>query len=203
MSFSAVESLVHGYLLPKKLNKAHAGLSPIHKDRLTRKEGNSSELWKVQDVEEVVVLVCGHGGRDERCGILGPVLVKEFEAQLGGQDIRVLNGPVEIDIEMTKQRDLLREEGIEGHEKEKQNARVASISHIGGHKFAGNVIVYIPPKWRGEDGKVSPLAGKGVWYGRVEPKHVEGIVRETVRRGIVIEELFRGGVGRDGQVLRL
>lgn len=148
------------------------------------------------------MLVCGHGGRDERCGILGPVLVKEFEAQFKRIGVKVLNGPVEIDGRSEEQ-GLLTGERPEVKQKERQNARVATISHIGGHKFAGNVIVYIPPKWKGEDGKVNPLAGKGVWYGRVEPRHVEGIVMETVRRGRVIEELFRGGVGRDGEILRL
>ncbi|KLJ06659.1 hypothetical protein EMPG_17845 [Blastomyces silverae] len=35
------------------------------------------------------------------------------------------------------------------------------------------------------------LAGKGIWYGRVEPRHVEGIVEETVLGGRVISEHFR------------
>ena len=74
------------------------------------------------------------------------------------------------------------------------------VSHIGGHKWAGNVIVYIPPAIKDaagvdSDGKSSsPLAGRGVWYGRVEPKHVEGIVKETLVGGRVIRELCRGVV---------
>lgn len=69
--------------------------------------------------------------------------------------------------------------------------RVALVSHIGGHKWAGNVIIYFPPQY--PDGvSPSPFAGKGIWYGRVEPKHVEGIVSETIKGGKVIKELFRG-----------
>ena len=48
------------------------------------------------------------------------------------------------------------------------------------------MVIYFPRGWRGE------LAGKGVWYGRVEPRHVWGIVEETVRGGKVVEELCRG-----------
>lgn len=69
---------------------------------------------------------------------------------------------------------------------------VGLVSHVGGHAWAGNVIVYVPPDYRLVSGMISPLAGKGVWYGRVQPKHVDGIVEETIQRGRVIEELLRG-----------
>ncbi|KAJ3073696.1 hypothetical protein HDU98_000903 [Podochytrium sp. JEL0797] len=54
------------------------------------------------------------------------------------------------------------------------------ISHIGGHKFAGNVIIY------------SKKFPQGVWYGRVIPCHVENIIKQTVVEGKVFKELFRG-----------
>ena len=60
------------------------------------------------------------------------------------------------------------------------------------------MIIYIPPHL-----KSHPLSGKGIWYGRVGPEHVEGIVKETILEGKVIKEFFRGGVGRGGEVLRL
>ena len=71
-------------------------------------------------------------------------------------------------------------------------SRVALSSHVGGHAFAGNAIIYIPREFKLPDGKKSPLAGKGIWYGRVEPRHVSGILEETFKRGTVIEELLRG-----------
>ena len=77
----------------------------------------------------------------------------------------------------------------------KLDARVALTSHIGGHKWAGNVIVYIPPNFKPgglQSTVLSKLAGRGIWYGRVEPKHVEGIVKETILGGKVIKEFFRG-----------
>lgn len=144
----------------------------------------------------MLVLICGHGGRDARCGVIAPVLKGDFERVLGMLGIEVRDGPVEV-----------QGPGEEGQEQGTDMvggaARVGSISHIGGHKFAGNVILYIPPGYKTEDGKESKLAGCGVCYGRVEPRHVEGIVRETVLGGRVIEELFRGGIRQGGEMLML
>lgn len=52
--------------------------------------------------------------------------------------------------------------------------------------------MYIPPNWGTE------LQGTGVWYGRVGPEQVEGLVEETVVTGKVVVELLRGGVTRGG-----
>jgi hypothetical protein len=198
VSFDSVEALVRGYLQPEVLHPMHDGLSPIHQDRLLRQPAYQSLLWGVRDVKEVVVLVCGHGGRDVRCGLFGPVLREEFERRLPERGVEVLKGAVEVEAE----------EGaaavVGGAASGRElAARVGLISHIGGHKFAGNVIIYLPPSLNTEDGQAHPLAGHGIWYGRVEPKHVEGIVGETILKGRVIEELFRGGIKQDGQILRL
>ena len=118
------------------------------------------------------VFICGHGGRDKRCGIMGPLLQSEFETQLRRVGIPTTNSPPALD---------------EGSAVESK-ARVGLISHIGGHKWAGNVIIYLPQDPTG----VNQLAGKAIWYGRVEPKHVEGIVKETILGGTIINELCRG-----------
>ncbi|KAI5820106.1 Sucrase/ferredoxin-like-domain-containing protein [Pyronema omphalodes] len=72
---------------------------------------------------------------------------------------------------------VLKREGLE-------DVRVEGTSHLSGHKFAGNVVVYLPQGW-------------GVWYGRVGTEQVEGIVRETIMKGRVLKELTRGVVGRE------
>ncbi|KAH7360240.1 FMI1 protein [Rhexocercosporidium sp. MPI-PUGE-AT-0058] len=200
VSFDSVQALVKGHLLPTKLHPAHDNLSPIHKDRLLRSEDQGRLLYGVRDVRDILVLVCGHGGRDMRCGVLGPVLRGEFERQLEGADVQILKWPVSINDE--NNRSLLGNEERQDVAK-KVSARVGLISHIGGHKFAGNVILYIPPGTKTADGKLNELAGCGIWYGRVEPRHVEGIVRETVLGGRVIEDLFRGGIRQGGEILRL
>ena len=124
------------------------------------------------------ILICGHHSRDTRCGTLGPILRREFLScmmmigQRPGHDRSTFEGSEAMRLVC--------------------QSRVALTSHVGGHAFAGNVIIYIPRDFELPDGKKSPLAGKGIWYGRVEPRHVWGILEETFKRGTVIGELLRG-----------
>lgn len=53
---------------------------------------------------------------------------------------------------------------------------VWATSHVGGHKYAGNVIVY----------------PEGVWYGYVRPEDAERLVREHLAGDRVVGELLRG-----------
>ena len=128
-------------------------------------EGEDREATRFShELKSLTILICGHMSRDSRCGILGPILQAEFEKQLQRTEVSHM-----------------------------KNAAVGLCSHIGGHAFAGNVIMYIPKEFRStEGGEISPLAGKGVWYGRVEPRHVEGILEETIKGGRIIQELLRG-----------
>ena len=198
ISFDSVQALAKAYILPTKLHPMHDGLSPIHRDRLTRNESYAALLPGVRDVDEVMVLICGHGGRDARCGIMGPVLRREFEEKLAQTErMEVRTGPVEIGSQDEETR------RIQGSaEEHKTGARIGLVSHIGGHKFAGNIIIYLPPGLKME-GKPHPLAGCGIWYGRVEPKHVEGIIDETILKGNVVEDMFRGGIDQQRKILRL
>ncbi|ANB11929.1 Apd1p [Sugiyamaella lignohabitans] len=63
--------------------------------------------------------------------------------------------------------------------------RVSVSSHVGGHAFAGNVI-YHP-----SDSSSAALPAS-VWYGKVFPHHVQGIVEETILNGRVVQPLLRG-----------
>lgn len=197
VSFESVEALVKGFLLPEELHQMHDSLSPIHRDRLRRKTAYQALLPGVRDVQDILVLICGHAGRDQRCGVFGPLLQGEFERCLPEKGVEVLSGPV--DVNASGDAAALAGEGSGAT----RSARVGLISHIGGHKFAGNVILYLPPGLKTEAGEEHPLAGHGIWYGRVEPKHVEGIVAETILKGNVIADMFRGGIQRDGHILRL
>ena len=197
ISFESVEALAKGYLLPEKLHSAHDRMSPVHRDRLVRKDAYRSLLYGVRDVDDVLVLICGHGGRDKRCGVIGPVLRTEFEKGLRKGGVSVLEGAVDVNTPALPALDGKRDERY------RAAARVGLISHIGGHKFAGNVIIYLPPGMKTSRGEAHPLAGSGIWYGRVEPKHVEGIVEETILGGKVIRDMFRGGISRDRRILRI
>jgi leucyl-tRNA synthetase len=138
----------------------HDALSAKQKANLLRDESKASELPPVENITKPTILICGHGGRDQRCGILGPLLQSSFQSELQRRSI---------------------------------DADVGLISHIGGHKYAGNVIIYLPPSMQ-----ANALKGSGIWYGRIGPENVEGVVDETVVRGRVIVELLRGGVRQGG-----
>ncbi|CAI2166900.1 12158_t:CDS:2 [Funneliformis geosporum] len=102
-----------------------------------------------------VILICGHKTRDIRCGIAGPILKNEFEKVL-----------------KEKRMDLV-STGNKG-------VPVYLSSHVGGHQFAGNVIVY--------------RDGHGIWYGRVTPCHVPMIIEKTIIEGKIIKDLYRGSM---------
>ncbi|KAF9115241.1 hypothetical protein BGX27_008475 [Mortierella sp. AM989] len=126
-----------------------------HSEDVTRKvtAGNTTFLaYKWQP--KAAVMICSHRKRDKRCGVTAPILKDEFTRILRSKDIY---GDCEGDVE------------------------IWLISHIGGHKFAGNVIVH-------------KSEGMAIWYGRVEPCHAQAIVDMTIEKGEVIEELYRGSM---------
>ncbi|KAJ5921522.1 hypothetical protein N7466_009848 [Penicillium verhagenii] len=178
-------TFVRAFLLPEKLHNMHSGLPEAKQTDMTRVPVLASKFTGIVDIEHSpTVLICGHGGRDMRCGVMAPVLEDEFKRVLQAQGF-TSTGSDGTTIDDPK------------------HAHVGLISHVGGHKYAGNVIVYIPPNMTIKGSDPHPLAGKGIWYGRVEPKHVQGIVNETILGGKVVADHFRGGIDRNGDILRL
>lgn len=55
---------------------------------------------------------------------------------------------------------------------------IRGTSHVGGHKYAGNVIIY----------------PEGVWYGTVTPEDAPRLAREHLREGRLVAELHRGSM---------
>ncbi|KAK9462894.1 Sucraseferredoxin-like protein [Lipomyces oligophaga] len=110
---------------------------------------------------KAVILLCSHKTRDKRCGITAPLLRKEFEQSL-------------------------REHGLnrDANDDRPGGVPIYDVSHVGGHKFAGNVIIY-------KD------TGEGIWMGLVEPKHCQAIVEETILKGRVYPALLRATFASD------
>ncbi|PWY87590.1 hypothetical protein BO70DRAFT_369579 [Aspergillus heteromorphus CBS 117.55] len=130
-----------------------------------------------------IILLCSHRTRDARCGQSAPLLRKEFERHL-----RPLGLYRDLDDE--------RPGGV----------GIYFINHVGGHKYAANVIVYRRGEggWaRGEgeegQGKAGEGAAQGIWLARVRPQDCENIVRFTVLQGKVVkpEVHLRGGFDRE------
>ena len=144
---------------------------------------------------EAVILMCSQRTRDARCGQSAPLLRKELERHLRPLGLY---------------RDL--------HDERPGGVGIYFISHVGGHKYSANVMVYrrpnafgqddstaIPPgaeKKNGEENgdgeKAEPGAGQCIWLARVRPEDCENLVRYTVLKGKVVkpESQLRGGFDR-------
>jgi len=143
---------------------------------------------------ECVILLCSHKRRDNRCGIASTVLSHALRATFEKHqwdvhteldDIDHLGNPLPDGVASRQER----EEVLRHSQK---RVLILLNSHMGGHKFAGNMIIYT-------------ASGAGVWYGRVTSHNVEPIIQETIMGGKVLPELLRGGINlgcrKDGSIL--
>ncbi|KAK2747291.1 hypothetical protein FQN57_002189 [Myotisia sp. PD_48] len=124
---------------------------------------NNTKLRSRPCPRDYIVLLCSHKRRDARCGISAPLIKRELERHL-----RPLG--------------LLRDEDDERH----GGVGIFFVSHVGGHKFAANVLIY------------RKHAEQMIWLARIRPEHCEGIVKHTILNGKIIhpETRLRGGFDR-------
>ncbi|KAG9448575.1 hypothetical protein H6P81_008540 [Aristolochia fimbriata] len=80
---------------------------------------------------------------------------------------------------VTKFKDEIDAHGLQGQ------VSVSPCSHIGGHKYAGNVIIFGP-----RNGKV-----QGHWYGYVAPDDVWLLLEQHIGKGEIVDQLWRGQMG--------
>ncbi|KAF3931479.1 hypothetical protein ABW19_dt0204326 [Dactylella cylindrospora] len=149
--------------------------------------------FSLEKITEPLILTCSHGGRDRRCGVIGPAITREFNTLIHHQS-----------------------------PENRIDAIAGDISHIGGHKYAGNVIIHLPADYplskkindapaasmpvAGADSTVIPTTTShsvAIWYGRVMPHHAESIFDLTIRQGKVIKDLLRGIVNSNGDLVNL
>ncbi|KIJ37364.1 hypothetical protein M422DRAFT_33712 [Sphaerobolus stellatus SS14] len=137
-----------------------------------------------------VILLCSHKRRDNRCHIAAPKLQTALTHALTSEGYEVHTqvehpmGPPLEDIEGSdedREKEFLRRLQEIADSGENKKALILMNSHIGGHKYSGNVVIYTPQ-------------GSGVWYGRVSPHEIPAIVKTTICEGKVLPTLLRGGV---------
>ncbi|KAH7367590.1 actin patches distal protein [Plectosphaerella cucumerina] len=141
----------------------------------------------------VLILLCSQKTRDARCGQSAPLIRKELERHL-----RPLGLFRDLDDE--------RPGGV----------GIYLVSHVGGHKYSANVIVYrrhdafgldsvqrvageeLRPKRREDLPAEDVGAGQGIWLARIMPEDCENLVRYTVLQGKVVkpETQLRAGFDR-------
>ncbi|KAI5123431.1 hypothetical protein M0805_006136 [Coniferiporia weirii] len=139
-----------------------------------------------------LIMLCSHKKRDARCHIAAQRLETDFMHVLQAEgwavdtdleDLTSTGLPLEDLASSAAERSaaaLAQLQAI-GTGADQKKALILKTSHIGGHKFAGNVIIYFPQ-------------GLSVWYGRVTPHEVDAIVKHTILDGKVLAPLLRGGL---------
>jgi hypothetical protein len=145
-----------------------------------------------------LILLCSQKTRDARCGQSAPLLRKEFERHLRPLGLY---------------RDL--------HDERPGGVGIYFISHVGGHKFSANVMIYrraSVPKLDGpaceteqeeekpthsKDMDVEAGAAQCIWLARVKPEDCENIIKYTVLQGKILkpESQLRGGFDRSKQLV--
>ncbi len=97
--------------------------------------------------DNIYFFVCCHAKRDERCGRCGPPVLNALKDAARACSRARAFGTV----------------FVEGRANVK--IHVLACSHVGGHQFAGNVLVYPP----------------GDWYGYVDPQDAQPLLQHYVR----------------------
>ena len=119
-----------------------------------------------------LILLCSQRTRDVRCGQSAPLLRREFERHLR---------PLGLYRDLCDQRP--------------GGVGIYFISHVGGHKFSANVMVYRKAEGEHSNGEASQC----IWLARVRPEDCEGIIKFTVLQGKVVhpDRQLRGGFDRE------
>lgn len=106
----------------------------------------TSKIPKISpNLNQSFVFFCSHTTRDKRCGITAPIMKREMDNYLEELDLKRNFGDN-------------RPNGIQ----------TEFINHIGGHKYAANVIIYLKK------------LGKNIWLGLCKPNNIKPIVDECI-----------------------
>lgn len=99
------------------------------------------------DENDSHIFLCSHKTRDKRCGLTAPIMKKEMDIYLR-------------DLGKYRDFDDVRPGGVS----------VSFINHIGGHKYAANVLIYLKN-------------GKNIWLANCKPNNVKPIIDECILNG--------------------
>ena len=150
------------YYLPKPIdyrnNKSNFCIENLNNDSWNKNfnplDVSESIIFskKNNNKKENLILVCTHGARDKRCGRAGPPLIKSLKEEI-------------------------KKRGFSENDNTNHVIRVRATSHIGGHKFAGTIIIY-------------PQAD---WYGHLNKKKAN-IIIDTIIKNKRLDKHWRGNV---------
>lgn len=129
------------YVLPILAKSRDKGETSVPKISL---EGKSA-IRIEPAVEKAFVFLCSHKTRDKRCGITAPIMKREMEIHLR-------------DLGLYRDLGDSRPGGVQ----------IAYTNHVGGHKYAANVIIYLKK------------SGKHIWMARCTPNNAVPLIDECI-----------------------
>nr|POE47061.1 actin patches distal protein 1 [Quercus suber] len=179
-------------LIKSVINTAPTNTSPLVNEAISSASLPASLELRACP-HKYLVLLCSQATRDARCGQSAPLLRKELERHLRPLGLY---------------RDL--------HDERPGGVGIYFISHVGGHKYSANMIVYrranvsrsvveqmdtaVPMTHEnGQEGDSTLLVGgkakdtlqgeaaQCIWLARVKPEDCENIIRYTVLQGKVVK----------------
>lgn len=140
---------IHRNIASEALDRVVLDLIKYRDEGLTQFPETSYEAYPEIEIKpeqsKAYVFLCSHKTRDKRCGTTAPIMRKEFELNFR-----------EFDLYRDSSDD--RGDGV----------RIAYVNHVGGHKFAANVIIYLRK------------SGKNIWLARCRPNNVLPIIEECI-----------------------
>ncbi|KAJ7689438.1 Sucrase/ferredoxin-like-domain-containing protein [Mycena rosella] len=174
--------------VPSSLEGARAMWETVLDPQVPRILGPDESTFKTWVLPySCVITFCSHKRRDNRCAISAPKLESAFTHSLerrgwtiDTQLEHIVEPPLEKFPGTIEEKDAHVTETLRALQTAKK-ALILYNSHMGGHRYAGNCIIYTP-------------SGSSVWYGRVSPHEVDSIVENTIEGGLVLPPLLRGGV---------
>lgn len=131
------------------LNEVVPKLVEFRDEQLTKLPEMKNLIFPAVSVEidqsSAYVFLCSHRTRDKKCGVTAPIIKKEMDLYLR-------------ELGLHRDFDDSRTGGV----------KVAYVNHIGGHKYAANVIIYLRK------------SGKNIWLARCKPNNVIPIIDECI-----------------------
>jgi hypothetical protein len=150
------------YRPPSGAAEEAAGWAPFVREVLLRPGGATAAAPRCAPLSGAHVFVCAHARRDKRCGVCGPALVDALRAEAAAAAAApASSAPV-------------------------PPVAVYPCSHVGGHAYAGNVLVF------------DRAAGvpRGNWFGYVTPDDVPSLLKAYIGGGAPPDaRLWRGAMG--------
>ena len=191
---SSISALIESHVNPGPTNTTPLVRQPDavapSEDQTGSPNGASlSDLTARPCPHRYLILLCSQKTRDARCGQSAPLIRKEFERHLRPLGLY---------------RDL--------EDERPGGVGIYFISHVGGHKFSANCMIYrrgdaagasIDSSAGDDENSTSMEAAQCIWLARVRPEDCENIVRYTILQGKVVkpERQLRGGFDRSRQLV--